>query len=236
MSGQHGSLLSASSVLLQTPTAQSQSPFLGAHCHQSGGGGGGMRLEAVMENLQRQQTARLALEKKIRQAEAKDLRCLMGSQIQRQAAALGHYHTVVHGALNAGVVNSLSRVSVRQADEDGETSGPGSIGKERIVEGDKSGPGNASGAGDEDDGDGFEPRRQRSFLEDRVAPRSPPVFVMSREPARLPPARRPESPSALGQPQHHEWTFEEQFKQARFSFNHPALSLMRCLFVFSPLN
>lgn len=187
-----------------------------------------------MENLQRQQTARLALEKKIRQAEAKDLRCLMGSQIQRQAAALGHYRTVVHGALNAGVVNSLSRVSVRQADEDGETSGPGSIGKERIVEGDKSGPGNASGAGDEDDGDGFEPRRQRSFQEDRVAPRSPPVFAISREPARLLPARRPESPSVLGQPQHHEWTFEEQFKQARFSFNHPALSLMRCLYcVFS---
>lgn len=187
-----------------------------------------------MENLQRQQTARLALEKKLRQAEAKDLRCLMGSQLQRQAAALGHYHTVVHGALSAGVVNSLSRVSVpqeavRQADQDGETSGPGCGGNERVVDGDKSGPGNASGAGGEDDGDGFEPRRELSFQEDRVAPRSPPVFVMSRVPASLPPARRPDSPSALGQPQHHEWTFEEQFKQARFSFIHLTLSIMRCL-------
>lgn len=196
----HGSLLTTSSVLLQSPAAQTQSPFAGPHCHHQPGG---MRLEAVMENLQRQQTARLALEKKLRQAEAKDLRCLMGSQLQRQAAALGRYHSAVHGALNNGLVNSLPRVSVRQADPDGETSGAGSGGNERLVEGDKTG---ALGAED------HEPRLEVSIQEDRVAPPSPPVFVVGS----APPSRRPDSPPTLGQHQHHEWTFEEQFKQARY--------------------
>lgn len=189
-----------------------------------------MRLEAVMENLQRQQTARLALEKKIRQAEAKDLRCLMESQMERQAAALGRYHPAVPGALSAGVLSSLSRGSLLPAelrhaadDHGGETSGPGSGGKGRLLEGDRSGADGGGGGG----GGGLEERRQRWFQEERGAPRSDPAILVA--------ARRPESPA--GQPQHHEWTFEEQFKQARFAFHPVRCSQMACsLILLEELN
>ncbi|MFT7815589.1 AT-rich interactive domain-containing protein 3A-like [Arapaima gigas] len=53
------------------------------HSHPSGGG---MKLEAVMENLQRQQAARLALEEKLRQADKeKDAR------LQQQTMAFRQY-------------------------------------------------------------------------------------------------------------------------------------------------
>ncbi|CAL8263307.1 unnamed protein product [Boreogadus saida] len=80
---------------------------------QSSQSSGGMKLEAVMENLQRQQAARLALEEKVRLAEKeKSLRslvesqihqqALVESQIHQQALAFRHYQAAVRGALAAG--------------------------------------------------------------------------------------------------------------------------------------
>ncbi|GLD52385.1 AT-rich interactive domain-containing protein 3A-like protein, partial [Lates japonicus] len=99
---QQGSFSSAGSLPLQAPSASSNSPFLGTLSHQTGSGG--MKLEAVMENLQRQQAARLALEEKLRQAEKeKDLRSMVESQIHQQALAFRHYQAAMRGALAAGV-------------------------------------------------------------------------------------------------------------------------------------
>lgn len=232
MSEQHGSFSSTSSVSIQTPSAFSPSPFPGAHCHQPGGGG--MKLEAVMENLQRQQTARLALEKKLRQAEAKeDLRCMMESQIHQQAVAFSHYQTAVRGALNAGVGDSLSRVTlphvtVRHSDEDGNSSRAGHEGTEQVVEEDMNEPGSVNEEEEEEEDDtGFSQHRQPSLQGSRAPPHGSPMFVMSRVPAPGAAARRAESPPAHPQSQHHEWTYEEQFKQVRFSVNHSAASPTR---------
>lgn len=231
MSEQHGSFSSAGSVSIQTPSAFSPSPFPGAHCHQPGAGG--MKLEAVMENLQRQQTARLALEKKLRQAEAKeDLRCMMESQIHQQAVAFNHYQTAVRGALSAGVGDSLSRVTlphvtVQHSDEDGNSSGAGHEGTEQVAEEDMNEPESVNEEEEGEDDTGFSQHRQPSLQGSRAPPRSSPMFVMSRVPAALSASRRAESPAAHPQSQHHEWTYEEQFKQVRFSFNRPGASRTR---------
>lgn len=199
-----------------------------------------MKLEAVMENLQRQQTARLALEKKLRQAEAKeDLRCMMESQIHQQAVAFSHYQTAVRGALNAGVGDSLSRVTlphvtVQHSDEDGNSSRAGHEGTEQVVEEDMNESESVNEEEEGEDDTGFSQHRQPSL---RAPPQSSPMFVMSRVPAPVAAARRAESPPAHPQSQHHEWTYEEQFKQVRFSFNHSAASRTTYYYIYhSELN
>ncbi|KAF3851607.1 hypothetical protein F7725_013379 [Dissostichus mawsoni] len=122
---------------MPAPSASSHSLFPGAQSQQPASGG--MKLEAVMENLQRQQAARLALEEKLRQAETeKDLRSMVESQIHQQALAFRHYQAAMRGALAAGVANSspgvtLPHMEVRRADED--SSRPGSDDRERDDEG-----------------------------------------------------------------------------------------------------
>ncbi|KAM9138985.1 LOW QUALITY PROTEIN: AT-rich interactive domain-containing protein 3C [Pangshura tecta] len=117
-------------------------------------GGGGLRLEAVMENLQRQQAARLAREEKLRRGQAEpgpgQLRSVLGSRIQQYQAA------VRCGLAPRGRLG-------------GSPPGPGA-------------PEHAEEEGD--------------LEEEAGAARCP-------EPARSPSPPR----------QHHEWTYEEQFKQ-----------------------
>ena len=182
-----------------------------------------MKLEAVMENLQRQQAARLALEEKLRQAETeKDLRSMVESQIHQQALAFRHYQAAMRGALAAGVANSsLQHMEVRRAAEDDDgtpSSRPGSEDKERDEEGDDMEEQDLMEEDEEGEDDvelNHYQHRQSSLQGACLPPRSGPMHLMSRVPAAFAPARRAESPSEQPQPQHHEWTYEEQFKQVR---------------------
>ncbi|XP_067377954.1 AT-rich interactive domain-containing protein 3A isoform X2 [Channa argus] len=214
-----GSFSPPGSLALQAPSASSHSPFPGAQSQQPGSGG--MKLEAVMENLQRQQAARLALEEKLRQAEKeKDLRSMVESQLHQQTLAFRHYQAAMRGALAAGVVNSssgltLPHMEVRRATEDGDSSRAGSNDKEREEEGDDMEE--QEEIMDEEEEDDVElnhyQQRQSSLQGDCLSPKSAPLHLMARVPAVFAPARRAESPTAHPQSQHHEWTYEEQFKQ-----------------------
>ncbi|KAI9543687.1 hypothetical protein NQZ68_008734 [Dissostichus eleginoides] len=213
-----GSFLSPSSLPLPAPSASSHSLFPGAQSQQPASGG--MKLEAVMENLQRQQAARLALEEKLRQAETeKDLRSMVESQIHQQALAFRHYQAAMRGALAAGVANSspgvtLPHMEVRRADED--SSRPGSDDRERDDEGedmDEQDLMDEDEEGEEDVGLNHFQHRQSSLLQGAcLPPKSTPMHLMARVPAAFAPGRHAESPSAPP-PQHHDWTYEEQFKQ-----------------------
>lgn len=177
-----------------------------------------MKLEAVMENLQRQQAARLALEEKLRQAETdKDLRSMM----EQQAATFRHYQTEMRGALTAGVANSLCgatrpRVEVHRTEDDGDSS---SEETEHAVKEDDMGDPEIINKEEDDDEDDVGlnqyQHRQSSLQGNRVSPHSAPMLLMARVPAAFAPNLRAESPSAHPQSQHHEWTYEEQFKQVR---------------------
>nr|XP_046242028.1 AT-rich interactive domain-containing protein 3A [Scatophagus argus] len=218
-----GSFSSASSLPLQAPTASSHSLFHGAQCHQTGSGG--MKLEAVMENLQRQQAARLALEEKLRQAETeKDIRSMVQSQIHQQAVAFRHYQTAMRGALTAGVASScsgvtLSHMEVRTADDEGDSSRPGSEDNGQVEEEDAMDEHEIMNEEEEEEegedevGLSHYQHRQSSLQGGSLPPTSVPMHIMARVPTAFAPAGRAESPSAQSQSQHHEWTYEEQFKQ-----------------------
>ncbi|XP_073807021.1 AT-rich interactive domain-containing protein 3A isoform X5 [Danio rerio] len=184
-----------------------------------------MKLEAVMENLQRQQAARLALEEKLRQAEKeKDIRSMVESQIQQQALAFRHYQAAVRGAFAAGVPNSSSghplerRAESDIDDEDDEDDDPeldrGMDDEERDMDEDDS---MNEGGGDEDlEGPlAHYPPRHAVYPGAGQSPKSTPIHLSRVQPP-YPAPRQAESPSALApqaQSQHHEWTYEEQFKQ-----------------------
>ncbi|KAM8887286.1 AT-rich interactive domain-containing protein 3A isoform 2-T2 [Spinachia spinachia] len=212
-----GSFSSAGSLPLPAPSASSHGPFPGALSHQQPAGGGGMKLEAVMENLQRQQAARLALEEKLRQAETeKDLRSMVESQIHQQALAFRHYQAAMRGALAAGVANHPVSDGHRAAEEDGNSSRAGSDGKERDEEGDDMDEQEVMDEdeeGEDDVGMSHYDGRHPSLHGAGPPPKGVPMHLMARVPAAFTQARRAESPSALAQPPHHDWTYEEQFKQ-----------------------
>ncbi|XP_068422759.1 AT-rich interactive domain-containing protein 3A [Clinocottus analis] len=217
-----GSFSSAGSLPLQAPSASSHSPFPGAQSHQQQPSSGGMKLEAVMENLQRQQAARLALEEKLRQAETeKDLRSMVESQIHQQALAFRHYQAAMRGALAAGVANSspaatLQRAELRGAEEDGSSSRPGSDDRERDEDGDdmeEQEDMDEDEEGEDDVGLTHYRDQQPPLHGAGVPPKGTPLHLMARVPGAFAPGRRAESPSAHPQPPHHDWTYEEQFKQ-----------------------
>uniref|UniRef100_A0A667YLT1 AT-rich interactive domain-containing protein 3 n=1 Tax=Myripristis murdjan TaxID=586833 RepID=A0A667YLT1_9TELE len=177
----------ASSLPLLASSASSHSAFPGSQAHQAGSGG--MKLEAVMENLQRQQAARLALEEKLRQAEKeKDIRSMMETQMHQQALAFRHYQAAVRGALAAGVANSSPGVTLPHMDEEDE---------DKEVQG----------------GLSHYLHRQPMLQGACLSPKSTPMHLMSRVPPSFASARQAESPAPHPQSQHHEWTYEEQFKQ-----------------------
>ncbi|KAM9810800.1 AT-rich interactive domain-containing protein 3A [Neosynchiropus ocellatus] len=208
----NSALPSFSSGSLQAPSASSLTSFTG-----TGTGsvqhGGGMKLEAVMENLQRQQAARLALEEKLRQAEkGKHLRSMVESQMNQQALAFRHYQAAVRGAFAAGVGGSppgmsLPYMEVRRADEDMNSSGKDEDDADVLEEEEE----------DEEDEDDLSlcQQRQPSLPLQEASPKSAPGRLLSRGPGPLllAPGRCSESPPLQPQAQHHEWTYEEQFKQ-----------------------
>uniref|UniRef100_A0A3Q3QE60 AT-rich interactive domain-containing protein 3 n=1 Tax=Monopterus albus TaxID=43700 RepID=A0A3Q3QE60_MONAL len=182
---------------------------------------GGMKLEAVMETLQRQQAARLALEEKLRQAEKEeDLRSMMESQIHQQALAFRHYQAAMRGALAAGVANSspggtLPHMEVRRPAEDRNSSRTDSDDNERDEELDDIEEQEVMEEEEDENDVGLNhyQHRQSSLQAASLSPKSAQMHLMSRVPAAFAPARGAESPSVHPQPQHHEWTYEEQFKQ-----------------------
>ncbi|RVE68812.1 hypothetical protein OJAV_G00095680 [Oryzias javanicus] len=160
---------------------------------------GGMKLEAVMEHLQRQQAARLALEEQRRQAERdQELR----SHIQRQALAFCHYQTAVRSALSAGDAAAAAAAALppmleEDADSKSERRAQGGDPEEQEVV-----------HGDGEDG----AMLSRFHLQARLPPRSAAAHPVARIPAGFMEAPCAESPPARPQSQH-EWTYEEQFKQ-----------------------
>ncbi|CAM4539957.1 unnamed protein product [Leuciscus chuanchicus] len=192
--------------------------------HSQSSGGGGMKLEAVMENLQRQQAARLALEEKIRQAEKdKDIRSMVESQIHQQALAFRHYQAAVRGAFAAGAPNSSSghpneRTADSDIDDDDDDADldmdRGMDDEERDLDEDDS---LNEGGGDEDLEGPLAPYPPRHAVYPGAgqSPKSTPIHLSRIQPP-YPGPGQAESPSGLApqsQSQHHEWTYEEQFKQ-----------------------
>uniref|UniRef100_A0A673KLD9 AT-rich interactive domain-containing protein 3 n=1 Tax=Sinocyclocheilus rhinocerous TaxID=307959 RepID=A0A673KLD9_9TELE len=193
----------------------------GPHSHSSGGSG--LKLEAVMENLQRQQAARLALEEKLRQAEKeKEIRSMVESQIHQQAIAFRHYQAAVRGAFASGAPNSSPghpHERTADSDIDNEDDDPdldrGMDDEDRDLEEDDS----MNEAGGDEDLEGplaHYPPRLAVYPGARQSPKSTPIHLSRVQPT-YPAPRQAESPSGLApqaQSQHHEWTYEEQFKQS----------------------
>ncbi|XP_042176152.1 AT-rich interactive domain-containing protein 3A isoform X4 [Oncorhynchus tshawytscha] len=223
---------------LLVSSASTHSHFPGSHSQSDQPNGGGMKLEAVMENLQRQQAARLALEEKLRQAEKeKDLRSMVESQIHQQALAFRHYQAAVRGAFAAGIANSsLGLVSSAERelalphsldarrhsakadsdmDDDPEGMDRGINDDNRDMDGD--GMDNEGIVDDEEDMEGalshYQPRHpMHPGAGD--SPKDTLVHLMSRTPPSFAAPRQSETPGGMApQSQQHEWTYDEQFKQ-----------------------
>ncbi|XP_003974568.1 AT-rich interactive domain-containing protein 3A [Takifugu rubripes] len=175
-------------------------------------GGAGTKLQAVMENLQRQQAARLALEEKLNLTQT-EVHSFVESHINRRVRAFHRYQTAMQDVLTAEVTNSLSGVplsglKIRRTHENADA------------------PSTDAGRDKEDtdetetteqttDNEDFELNsylRQSSAVGLCVPPQNSPMFGMSAIPTCVSPARCAESPSA-GSTQQHGWTYEEQFKQ-----------------------
>lgn len=180
-------------------------------------GGAGTKLQAVMENLQRQQAARLALEEKLNLTQT-EVHSFVESHINRRVRAFHRYQTAMQDVLTAEVTNSLSGVplsglKIRRTHENADVP-------------------SADAGRDQEDSDEPETTKQTMEHEDFeinsfhlrqssgvglcVPPQDSPMFGMSAVPTCASPARCAESPSA-GATQQHGWTYEEQFKQVRTS-------------------
>ncbi|XP_072270090.1 AT-rich interactive domain-containing protein 3C [Pyxicephalus adspersus] len=194
---------------------------------QTGSAGGGMRLEAVMENLQRQQAARLALEEKIRQEKDRELRCLVESRIQQQALAIRHYQAAVRAAAVAAVttpsiskttntttITTASNATLSQnrtslifprtpmQKSDDEESKHKSEGEEADFDDE-----------DMDDEEGEE-EEEHMEMNSNIQPGSPSKGLARVNQSQLPnTSSQSHSLSPNGQSGQHEWTYEEQFKQ-----------------------
>ncbi|XP_015461621.2 AT-rich interactive domain-containing protein 3A isoform X1 [Astyanax mexicanus] len=240
---------SASSLPLLVPSsAVSHVHFPGAspqqqqQPHSGGGGAGGMKLEAVMENLQRQQAARLALEEKLRQAERDgDFRAAVETHMQQQALAFRRYHASVRGALagagapgsaerhrlsGVGVSGGVGQLDLRRPPQRSDTDEE--VDAEELEE-------QENGGEDDDDDDlGEGDSLNEGGMEEEMegvegvlghyparlplhSPSSALPLPRLQQPQYVPAPRQPGSPSGLSahtHPQQHEWTYEEQFKQS----------------------
>ncbi|XP_077457953.1 AT-rich interactive domain-containing protein 3A [Stigmatopora argus] len=194
-------------IFLRAPPASSHTPFAGVQAQRHG-----MKLKAVMENLQRQQAERLALDDKLRPSGKERDLCPMSmveSRIHQQALAFRHYQTAMHGALAAGSPPGSPPGFTRSA-----TQVCGACE-------DRSSPRNSMENGemedsqDMDEQEALEDEREPSnhYEETCLSEKSESVHPMSRVPGGSFLGRRPECPPRPLQPQHHEWTYEEQFKQ-----------------------
>ncbi|XP_064792629.1 AT-rich interactive domain-containing protein 3A-like isoform X2 [Oncorhynchus masou masou] len=232
---------SPNNLPLLVSSASTHSHFPGSHSQSQQPSSGGMKLEAVMENLQRQQAARLALEEKLRQAEKeKDLRSMVESQIHQQALAFHHYQAAVRGAFAAGVANSSpslarsaepglavhhsfdARRHSERADDSDMDDDPEGMDRcmnddDRNLDGDDMGNEGVVDDEDEEDMEGalshYQPHHPM-LPGAGHSPKGTPVQFMSRIPPSFVAPRQLESPGGMApQSQNHEWTYEEQFKQ-----------------------
>ncbi|XP_041102766.1 AT-rich interactive domain-containing protein 3A-like isoform X2 [Polyodon spathula] len=200
-----------------------------------------MKLEAVMENLQRQQAARLALEEKLRQTEKeKEIRSMVATQIKQQALAV--YQAAVRGSFAAAVsqdADPRASAPVRQQAHHiaHRLPDPKDAGLDDDLEEDRGMEDENRDLEDQDlDDEGSEDEAMEADLT-HFQPRSPvqaaaglspkgtPVHVLSAvgQP-QYATAGQSHSPTGLeqqGQSQHHEWTYEEQFKQLYELDDHP---------------
>lgn len=176
-------------------------------------GGAGTKLQAVMENLQRQQAARLALEEKITLTQT-DVHSFVESHINRSVRAFHRYQSAMQDVLRAEVTNSLSGVplshlKIRRAHGKADAPRPPcpNVGRDREDMGEA-----VEQMKDEED---FEVNRCHLRQPSVVGLCAPPqMSVMAGAPTCVSPARCAESPSASAT-QQHGWTYEEQFKQVR---------------------
>ncbi|KAI1905219.1 hypothetical protein AGOR_G00013870 [Albula goreensis] len=221
---------SANSLPLLVSKASAHHHFSGSQSHPPSGG---MKLEAVMENLQRQQAARLALEEKLRQTQKeKEVRSIVESQIHQQAIAFRQYQAAVRGSFATGVPDPHSGISsallpshahlkhpepADDSDMDDEVEDTRDLEDEgRDLDEDEV---EDDGVMDEDLDDDFTHFAPRHSLqaEDGDDPKGVAMNALSRvgHPSYAAP-REPESPGGVAtyvQTHQHEWTYEEQFKQ-----------------------
>ncbi|XP_036454782.1 AT-rich interactive domain-containing protein 3A [Colossoma macropomum] len=229
---------SASSLPLLVPSsAASHGHFPAAtpQQQQSHGGGGGMKLEAVMENLQRQQAARLALEEKLRQAERDgDFRAAVETHMQQQALAFRRYHASVRGALaGAGAPSSAERhrgssgvgqIDLRRPPQRSDTDEEQDA--EELEEQENGGQDDDDDLGEGDSANEGDLEEEMDGVESVLAhypprhslhsPKGALPLARVQQPPYLTAPRQPGSPSGLAahtNPQQHEWTYQEQFKQ-----------------------
>lgn len=209
---QQAAFSSATPLPLLVAASGAHGHISGAHSHQPPGSAG-MKLEAVMENLQRQQAARLALEEKLRSqaGKDKDIRAVLEQQQQQQELAFRHYQASVRGALAAHRMAAAVPRTTDDSDADDErTALDDDDEDERDMEEEE------YSVNDGDDFEGptlgqYAPRHAAARSGETESPKS--AHALTRVQAPYAVARQPESPHA--QPQHHEWTYEEQFKQVR---------------------
>ncbi|XP_069819439.1 AT-rich interactive domain-containing protein 3C isoform X2 [Dendropsophus ebraccatus] len=220
--------------LLVSASSHHSSPFpvsRPSQPSQSVSSGGGMRLEAVMENLQRQQAARLALEEKLRQEKDRELRCLVESRIQQQALAIRQYQAAVRAAAAVATVvtspsntNTISTTTSTSAT----TSSPSQnrptliysrppVHKEEDESKHKS-DGEEADYEDEDmedeDGEEEDDEEDLEMSSNAQLPNSPGKVLPRIGHSQMPnTSSQSQSLSPNGQSGHHEWTYEEQFKQ-----------------------
>ncbi|KAM3910015.1 AT-rich interactive domain-containing protein 3A-like [Leptodactylus fuscus] len=193
-----------------------------------------MRLEAVMENLQRQQAARLALEEKLRQEKDRELRCLVESRIQQQALAIRHYQAAVRAAAAAATVvtspSNTNTVNTTTTTSTSATSCAGSQNRPTLIytraplqkaqeeESKHKSDGEEADFEDEDmdDEDGEEEDEEDLEISSNIQqPNSPDKTLPRVGHSQMPNTSSQSSTlSPNGQSGHHEWTYEEQFKQA----------------------
>ncbi|XP_051924241.1 AT-rich interactive domain-containing protein 3A [Hippocampus zosterae] len=171
-----------------------------------------------MENLQRLQAARVALDEKLRQAgKERDLRSMVESQIHQQALAFRHYQATMNSALAAGVAScspgaSLSQTQVCETGEDRNSSRNRSDNRD-IGDLQEDAEKQELIGGDVEDCSKHDENREPLLQETCLLEKSAAVHLMNRAPGDRTQKCHPGSPPRPPQPQHHEWTYEEQFKQ-----------------------
>ncbi|XP_056135111.1 AT-rich interactive domain-containing protein 3B-like [Lampris incognitus] len=211
--------------------SMSQEPSMGSGYPQ-GGPTGGMKLEAVMEQLQRQQQARLEMEHKERRL--REAHIMYAQQVAAQQAILAAARASgaslmgkglvggvpAPGALPPRVSNQSSVDSEREDEEDrGRDSGDDED-EEEMMEGDE--------GSDDEEGSGLEFLRKQTLAlqqsASRLPPRpfgsysasapqqaaSPPVRVKQEPDESLSPAGPHSATSPNGQA---DWSFDDHFKQ-----------------------
>lgn len=188
------------------------------------GGAAGTKLQAVMETLQRQQAARLALEEKITLTHT-DVHSFVESHLNRSVRAFHRYQSAMQDVLRAEVTSSLSGVplshlKIRRAHGKVEARRAPSPTAARDGEDVEEA---AEPMKDEEDADvNRGHRRQPSVVGVCAPPHGSPAAVTCASPARC-----AESPSARANPQHG-WTYEEQFKQVRVAWEELSSRLGKC--------